>query len=373
MTRISINSPLSELGGERDAFCWQHKDQATPVSPAQRPQSQSPPIKNRTSVDTLVDRLGLLELEEERKKAKRKPGRKYDEKMEWHGTTRSANPRPEASSYGFFCCCFGFGEEPIPPKRSQIPSQKASQKPNTTPSRPNIQPMQYAPQTQNAGRTQSRPSLSRNTISQTSALLSLIPPTTSPQIASSLLAELAKPVSEVDGEGYIYIFWLTSESLPATPPSEAAPSLLEIPSRRNGGLRTSDIMQTFSTSSRDPKSAKSKTILLKIGRASNVQRRLNEWSRQCGYNLSLIRYYPYQTSSASNTPPVVPRKVPNAHKVERLIHIELGQKRATGSGKCDSCGREHKEWFEVEASRRSVKDVDEVVRRWVDWGMRSTR
>jgi len=32
------------------------------------------------------------------------------------------------------------------------------------------------------------------------------------------------------------------------------------------------------------------------------------------------------------------------------------------------CGREHKEWFEVEASREGVRGVDEVVRRWVGWG-----
>lgn len=38
--------------------------------------------------------------------------------------------------------------------------------------------------------------------------------------------------------------------------------------------------------------------------------------------------------------------------------------------KCGACGREHREWFEVEASKKGVKGVDEVVRRWVDWGTR---
>jgi hypothetical protein len=56
--------------------------------------------------------------------------------------------------------------------------------------------------------------------------------------------------------------------------------------------------------------------------------------------------------------------------VERLIHIELNGKRAQGSGKCTVCGREHREWFEVDASKDGVKAVDEVVRRWVDWGER---
>jgi hypothetical protein len=183
---------------------------------------------------------------------------------------------------------------------------------------------------------------------------------------------MAKPVSEHDDEGYIYMFWLTPESLPSTPPSEAAPSLLAPSIRQPGQRRTSDVLNTFSTNLNN---SSKKTILLKIGRAQNVQRRLNQWTRQCGYNLSLIRYYPYHSTTLSSTsvnePPRTPRKVPNAHKVERLIHIELNGKRAVSSGKCGVCGREHREWFEVEASRNGVKAVDEVVRRWVDWGERA--
>jgi hypothetical protein len=107
--------------------------------------------------------------------------------------------------------------------------------------------------------------------------------------------------------------------------------------------------------------------LLKIGRATNIQRRLNEWQRQCGYNLSLIRYYPYIPSAIS--PATVPRKMPHSHRVERLIHIELAGlgHRVADREKCDACGREHREWFEVEASRNGLASVDEVVRRWVEW------
>jgi hypothetical protein len=110
-----------------------------------------------------------------------------------------------------------------------------------------------------------------------------------------------------------------------------------------------------------------KKILLKIGRATNVQRRLNEWQRQCGYNLSLIRYYPYIPSSSPGGE--VERKVPHSHKVERLVHIELIGRglRVADREKCEACGREHREWFEVEASRSAVADVDDVVRRWSDW------
>jgi hypothetical protein len=88
----------------------------------------------------------------------------------------------------------------------------------------------------------------------------------------------------------------------------------------------------------------------------------------------LIRYYPYHPTTLSDTNvnelPRTPRKVPKAHKVERLIHIELNAKRAQGSGTCSVCGREHREWFEVDASKEGVKAVDAVVRRWVEWGER---
>ena len=57
--------------------------------------------------------------------------------------------------------------------------------------------------------------------------------------------------------------------------------------------------------------------------------------------------------------------MPHAHRVERLIHLELADKRVTHN--CEACGKEHREWFEVEASREGVRGVDEVVRRWVAW------
>jgi hypothetical protein len=240
--------------------------------------------------------------------------------------------------------------------------------------------------------------------------MSLIPQDASPQTASQLLAELAKPFSPQDEPGYIYIFWLTPDSEPSAPPAEAARSLLAPPSaspnRARNGRRPSDVLASFArsidddggaedeqddgvnelargaTSPRPKKPAAKqtrKTILLKIGRATNVQRRLNEWQRQCGYNLSLIRYYPYIPSSVSSSassgsgdgggPAVTPRKMPHSHKVERLVHIELAGRglRVADREKCAACGREHREWFEVEASRAAVAEVDEVVRRWSDW------
>ena len=151
----------------------------------------------------------------------------------------------------------------------------------------------------------------------------------------------------------------------------------------------------------------SRTIMLKIGRANNVTRRMNEWQRQCGYALNLVRWYPYIPSSASpsNTPSPPPQhrrsqplypdlskplsssstntapnetrpspsrkesegvhKCPHIHRVERLIHLELAAKQV--KRKCEACGKEHREWFEVAATQEGVRGVDEVVRRWVGW------
>ncbi|KAI9745758.1 MAG: hypothetical protein M1835_002580 [Candelina submexicana] len=229
-----------------------------------------------------------------------------------------------------------------------------------------------------------RPFRSQDPPSQTSSLLSLIPPYLNPQTTSLLLAELGKPVSAADEPGFIYMFWLTPTSA-STPSMQTASSLLPAPStpKNTGGSRTSAIISTLPSDVDGAQGISEKTILLKIGRASNVQRRMNEWTRQCGYDLSLIRFYPYvSTSSRSPTPSssrrsdssngavdvagAEVRKVPHAHRVERLIHIELAEKRVKRT--CETCGREHREWFEVEASRESVKTVDEVVRRWVAWG-----
>lgn len=288
-------------------FCWQHTDQTPPPTSKQRQSPTSQIIKERrASIDTLVERLGLLEIEKTRRR-RSKP-----------------KPKPLHQSNLLLLCCIGEADE--------------------------IQ----------APRPVKRPTIKRDPSSRTGELLSLIPKSASPQTTSLLLAELAKPFSENDEPGFMYIFWLSPESLEV--PAETASSLLS--PRPEPGRRTSDVLNTFATPNK-------KTILLKIGRAQNVQRRMNQWTRQCNYNLSLIRYYPHHSPSSTNVSDRTPRKVPNANRVERLIHIELNSKRAQGSGKCPACGREHREWFEVDASRNGVKAVDEVVRRWVDWGERA--
>ena len=113
--------------------------------------------------------------------------------------------------------------------------------------------------------------------------------------------------------------------------------------------------------------AAKKTIMLKIGRANNVTRRMNEWQRQCGYALNLVRWYPYLSSSPTGRrdSSAIVKKVPFVKRVERMIHLELQTQQVLR--KCGACRKEHREWFEVEASQAGVRGVDGVVRRWVGW------
>lgn len=392
-----------------DAFCWQHKDQANVSDGSAQPQLQNSTIQERTSIDTLAERLGLLEVESqnEKKKQRRKPKPKpvavgngapqttFSEKPSQFRPRPSQaqaqpapRPRPQKQPMSIFCC-MGIPESdytaPRPPRNTQRPQASSSKPPRqqkqTQPSRPPLDGTHLNP----INLDEELP-----VASQTQTLLSLIPNDASPQTTSALLAELSKPVSSADEDGYIYIFWLTTESLQKSPAEETAKGLLEVPDRSDRGRRTSEVLRSYSTATESTRgingSGKEDKILLKIGRANNVQRRLNEWKRQCGYNISLIRYYPYVPSSPSPSPavspgavsrmqslspgsPGQPRKVPYANKVERLIHLELGGMKKD-TGKCDACGREHREWFEVRASREAVKSVDEVVRRWVDWSLR---
>lgn len=454
-------------------FCWQHKDQAEQLAAqTSGPETQLYPLKERNSIDTLVERLGVLEVEEPEDGARRKkrdsrkeqrpsgtrPARRVNRPPTWDNVEgplmsvpsdlmaeqrrrphRPPKPAPQRKKPSFWAslCCGSADDDHVEVVRhkkrtseapvagqyapetpmQQIPHspprvhQQHSRRPSAQSSRPSAGRSEASsvPVRKPLGEKAARPlNKTSRRESETTALLRYIPPTLSPQLTSTLLAELSKPISPHDDEGYIYIFWLTPDSLgPA--PSSAASTLLTPPSRPDQGRRTSDVLRQYSVkrpqhpradgtrqrsaSSSSPPEAD--TILLKIGRANNVHRRMNEWTRQCGYSLSLVRYYPYVPSTPSPTPspqtspahsrrPSAPnarpadplrrvsegvRKVPHAMRVERLIHLELGAQRVMK--KCDACGKEHREWFEVEANREGVKKVDEVVKRWVDWAERA--
>ncbi|KAF2095295.1 DUF1766-domain-containing protein [Rhizodiscina lignyota] len=171
--------------------------------------------------------------------------------------------------------------------------------------------------------------------------MTVIPRNASMKLASDLMAEMSK-IEQDTREGYIYIYWLTSSHNPIS--GDAGGSLLADSPRRN---------------SHGPSGpAATDSVLLKIGRTDNVHRRLNQWQLQCGYQPLLVRSYPSPQTGV---------KVKHVHRVERLIHVELGEKNVKWD--CTQCGREHREWFEVKG-RDGVREVDHVVQKWVEWGGR---
>jgi hypothetical protein len=465
-----------EETGAAAFYCWQHKDQAPATGGPHGQETQLYPLRERSSVDTLVARLGVLEVNEpaqtssQRRRQNRqdqrsgiRPPKRVNRPPTWdnvEGPLMSVpsdlmaerhrpNQRPAASAprkkHGFWAplCCISPEEDDYvevirhrkrmsnqpttttamsqktslaprphaPHRKQQSPPVGRSSLPAVVPQcsgnsiitpTPAPRPVSNSiPARKPLGEKQARPlNKMSSRPSETSILLSYIPKMLNPQTTSALLAELSKPISQHDEEGYIYIFWLTPESLgPA--PSSTASTLLAPPSRSEQGRRTSDVLRQYSV--RRPQRPRPGTaapekdsILLKIGRANNVTRRMHEWTRQCGYSLSLVRYYPYVSSTPSPSPNPSPqaspansrrqsynnqrpadpmrkvsdavRKVPHAHRVERLIHLELSSQRVTK--KCDACGKDHREWFEVEASKDGITKVDEVVKRWVGWAER---
>lgn len=206
-------------------------------------------------------------------------------------------------------------------------------------------------------------------------------PGLSTSIQAQLQAEMSKPISLADEDGYIYIYWITDNiSTPAKPLSSFLDQKTEppSPSRVTRARNHSPVARQTSTPA-SPLSLNGK-LLIKIGRTTNVHKRLVRWTQQCGYNLSLLQYYPHRPTSPRGphqTPDVVPShrsddgvcKVPYSHRVERLIHIELSECKVRQE-RCESCGKVHREWFEVDASRDGLRMVDEVVERWVVWAER---
>ena len=413
-------------------FCWQHKEQAERLV-TQTPNNESGVVQlqGRSSLDTLVDRLGILELgangaptiDRHAKNNKARPARKEQLPKEWRNvpgpllTTSSPNvisekhrstehdrqrPRPQTNLFFSLSCCMRSSEPnefmPATVLRGsdrRAESQAKTAKMPSTVRRPDVFTPNLAPRKRHIDRTSAgpyalgsamaspletqgnRPHLARDPPSRTQEFLALLPKNLSPHTTSLLLAELAKPISDHDERGYIYMFWLTPQTSPI--PTQQATNALLQPSRPNTSSRTGRTSDSIRQSYPSTLTTKP-TILLKIGRASNVQRRMNEWSRQCNHNLSVLRYYPYLPSSPRPSPqspfpspssptPTSPRQVPHAHKVERLIHLELAHLRVKRG--CAACGKEHREWFEVEGCREGIEEVDRVVRRWVDYGMMS--
>ena len=371
--------PRKKVPDPRDEslYCWQHKEQAAnSARSSPGPRATATPIfEERTSLDTLADRLGLVDLQE--KHVKRKPLRPKAQ-PQYQGTPQVTRPKPQSKPQLELCCCFSVPIEEIRDEPKVRPQPRPVQHQPTTiatpPSKARLQhqPPSAASSRQRLNASTASPSKSsyrsrKSTASQTAQLKDLIPDNVEASAASAILAELARPYVDSEEPGYIYMFWLTPASEAAKPPVDAARSLLAPPSPAGAARsrRPSDVVSRFAANSA---ATDSKTIILKIGRAANVQRRMNQWQRQCGYDLEMLRYYPFVQGNGT------PRQTPHAKRVERLIHLELsGLGMRADKEACETCGREHREWFEVEASRAGVKRVDEVVRRWVEWDEGNSR
>lgn len=364
----STLQPQTPDPSDETLYCWQHKEQANRSarsSPGPRG-TATPILEGRSSLDTLADRLGLVDLQEKprRKKRVEEGGRKE--------SVLKTKPKPKPASTLKCCFCFTVPLEEVQKPRPARPQPRPVQHTASVPVPPRKSnskpPVSGASSQRLSASAQSSPGKAsyrsrKSTASQTARIKDYIPDSLDTATASALMAELARPHVDSEEAGYIYMFWLTPTTSP-TPPVAAARSLLAPPSPSPRTRRASDVVSTFASSS---SGTSSKTMVLKIGRAANVQRRMNQWQRQCGYDIEMLRYYPY-LPGASESSGVVPHMTPHAHRVERLVHIELqGLGLRAKLGTCEACGREHREWFEVEASREGIRRVDEVVRRWVEW------
>ncbi|KAF9338198.1 hypothetical protein BG006_008689 [Podila minutissima] len=148
-------------------------------------------------------------------------------------------------------------------------------------------------------------------------------------VQTKLRRAMEKPVSDTDKPGYIYTY-----------------QLLE--TRQNK-------THTF----------------FKVGRTDNVHRRMNEWSDKCGSSPILIEVFPEQgdlapksesdlADSPTDDKDLTGLRCRYAHRVERLIHIEL--KPFHDKDHVCSCKTAHREWFMVphKAGLKGSQQMDQA-------------
>jgi len=148
-----------------------------------------------------------------------------------------------------------------------------------------------------------------------------------------------------------------------------------------------------------------KTIKLKVGRAVNLVKRIDQWGKQCSSKEQVIRgWYPGIVEADEDEKSLMKGrikagvKVAWCHRLERLIHLELADLVATGAyldpgwpdGKmstsiskdgeirsmkrapCADCGKKHREIFEFqrfERGRLVGMEWDMVVKPVIEkWG-----
>ncbi|KAF9173240.1 hypothetical protein BGX21_005101 [Mortierella sp. AD011] len=148
-------------------------------------------------------------------------------------------------------------------------------------------------------------------------LSSWVNPNLPDYVQNKLRRSMEKPISNDDKPGYIYVYQLQESSY---------------------------------TDSH---------TLFKVGRTDNVSRRMHEWGEKCGSPPKLLEVFPEQGSLApkdendlaetasrsAGDDEVTGLRCRYAHRVERLIHIEL--KPLHDKNHVCACKTKHMEWFKV--------------------------
>ncbi|KAK9451856.1 uncharacterized protein V1518DRAFT_409729 [Limtongia smithiae] len=204
------------------------------------------------------------------------------------------------------------------------------------------------------------------------AVISMVSTEMRQKYISLLATEVLKPVSLADEAGYIYIYELEQPGV-------------------------------------DRRSMHPDTLLyLKIGRAKDVARRMQQWTTQCSHEVILTGHFPAPPPSrhdsaaaeiaddnARTQPPATRIRCRAIHRAERLIHLELrslfpcsadspavllriaaasathghshGSVDAADAAEdtCSACGKRHTEWFAVR--KKDAQIAVRIVAKWVEF------
>ncbi|UZJ56470.1 hypothetical protein CBS101457_005790 [Exobasidium rhododendri] len=112
-------------------------------------------------------------------------------------------------------------------------------------------------------------------------------------------------------------------------------------------------------------------IALKVGRARNVFKRIEQWRSQCQSKSPLLRaFFPRPYGVAQDVLPgaanVVEKGTLLSHKWERLCHIDLSSLGKRLNEKCNDCGSRHREIFLL-PREIGFDGARTVVERWLSF------
>jgi hypothetical protein len=130
----------------------------------------------------------------------------------------------------------------------------------------------------------------------------IIPPYLQQDTQAALRAEMEKPRSIADVPGWIYTFEIRGT----------------VSAKSAGDLSTLHL---------DPSTPSQ--VKLKVGRAVNIPRRIDQWGKQCGSKEQILRgYWPEPKSGDVRLMkgvalPDPAERSPSCHRLERLVHLEL--------------------------------------------------